>query len=112
MVARQSSLVIALTNFASSSAQLMEPCFNVLKKTSGGNGSFCAAAFDSRSACLFCALGMLHMLNPRKYFPILRTAAKYFSNSGFSALLDLLMRPVINSESDLIDSLRAPSSLA
>ena len=52
------------------------------------------------------------MLNPWKYFSMLRTAAKYFTNSGFRALLDLLMWPVINSKSDLIDSLRAPSVLA
>ena len=43
---------------------------------------------------------------------MLHTAAKYFASSGFSALFDLLMCPVINSESDLMDSLRAPSALA
>ena len=43
---------------------------------------------------------------------MLRTAAKYFASSGFNALLDLLMCPVINSESDLIDSLRTPRALA
>ena len=36
----------------------------------------------------------------------------YFTNSGFSDLLDLLIWPVINSESDLIDSLHAPSTVA
>ena len=43
---------------------------------------------------------------------MLRTAARYFDSSGFSALLDLLMWSVISSESDLMDSLRAPSALA
>ena len=43
---------------------------------------------------------------------MLRTAAKYFASSGFNALLDLLMCPVINSESDLIDNLHAPRALA
>jgi hypothetical protein len=52
------------------------------------------------------------MLNPRKYFSMLCMATRYFANSGFNALLDLLMWPVINSESDLIDNLRAPSALA
>jgi len=52
------------------------------------------------------------MLNPKKYFSMLRTAARYFANSSFNALLDLLMWHVINSESDLMDSLRAPSALA
>ena len=52
------------------------------------------------------------MLNPRKNFSMLRTAAKYFTSSGFSALFDLLICPVISSESDLMNSLRAPSALA
>ena len=43
---------------------------------------------------------------------MLRTAAKYFASSGFRALFDLLICPVISSESDLMDSLRAPSALA
>ena len=112
MIALQSSLVMALMNFAGWSAQFTEPYLNVLKNTSGGNGSFCAATFASWSACWFCDLGKLRMLNPRKYFFMLRTVAKYFANSDFSALLDLLMWPMINSESDLIDSLHAPSTLA
>ena len=52
------------------------------------------------------------MLNPRKCFSMLRTPAKYFASSGLRALLDLFICPVINSESDLTVSLRAPSALA
>ena len=52
------------------------------------------------------------MLNPRKNFSILRTAAKYFASFGFRTLFDLLICPVINSESDLMVSLHAPSALA
>ena len=103
---------MALMNFAGSSAQLTEPCFRVSNNTSGGSGSHCAAAFANTSACLFCDLGKLRMLKPRKNFTMLHTAAKYFASSGFSALFDLLMCPVINSESDLMDSVRAPSALA
>jgi len=47
MVALQSSLVMALMNFAGSSAQLMEAWFSVSKNTFGGNGSNCAATFAS-----------------------------------------------------------------
>ena len=112
MVDLQSSLVMALMNFAGSSAQLTEPCFRVSKNTSGGSGSHSAAAFANTSACLFCNVGKLRMLNPRKNFSMLRTTAKYFASSSFSALFDLLMCPVINSESDLMDSLRAPCALA
>jgi len=39
------------------------------------------------------------MLNPRKYFSMLRIAARYFANSGINALLALLMWAVINFES-------------
>ena len=112
IVALQSSLVMALTNLVGSSAQSTEACFNVSKNTSRGKGSNCVAAFASWSACLFFVLEKLRILNPRKYFPKLHTDAKYFANSGFRALLDLLMWLVINFESDLIDSLRAPSALA
>ena len=52
------------------------------------------------------------MLKPRKKISMLRTAAKYLASSGFRALFDLLICPVISSESDLMDSLRAPSALA
>ena len=52
------------------------------------------------------------MLKLRKNFSMLRIAAKYFDSSGFRALFDLLICPVISFESDLIDSLRAPSALA
>ena len=52
------------------------------------------------------------MLNPRKYFSMLWTAARYFANSGFNALLDLLMWPVINSKSNLMESLCAPRARA
>jgi len=47
MVALQSSLVMALMNFAGSSAQLTETYFNVSKNTSGGKGSHYAATFAS-----------------------------------------------------------------
>ena len=52
------------------------------------------------------------MLNLRKNLSMLRTTARYFDSFGFSALLVLFMCPVISSESDLMDSLRAPSALA
>ena len=52
------------------------------------------------------------MLKPRKNFSMIRTVAKYFNSSGFKALFDLLICPVISSESDLMDCLRAPSALA
>jgi hypothetical protein len=68
MVDLQSSLEMALMNFAGSSAQLTEPHLSVSKNTSGGRGSFSAAAFAKTSACLFCNLGKLQTLKPRKYF--------------------------------------------
>ena len=108
----QSSLEIALTNFDGSSAQFTEPLLTVSKNTSGGNGSFSAAAFARTSACLFCVLGKLHTLKPKKYFSMLRTAARYFASSGLSALYVLPMWFVMSLESDLMDSLLAPSGLA
>jgi len=47
MAALKSSLVMAFTNLAGSSAQLTEACFKVSKNISGGKGSNCAAAFAS-----------------------------------------------------------------
>ena len=82
----QSSLEIALTNFAGSSAQFSEPLLSVSKNTSRGSGSFSAAAFAKTSAYLFCSLGKLRTLKPKKYFSMLRTAARYFASSGLSAL--------------------------
>jgi len=39
----------------------------------------------------FFVLEKLRMLNPRKCFSMLRTAAKYFASSGLRALLDLFI---------------------
>jgi len=47
IAALQSSLVMALMNFAGSSAQLTDACFKVSKNISGGKGSNCAATFAS-----------------------------------------------------------------
>jgi hypothetical protein len=66
--------------------QFTEPVLSVSKNTSGGNGLFSAAAFAKTSTCLFYNLGKLRTLEPKKYFSVLRTAARYFASSGLSAL--------------------------
>jgi hypothetical protein len=104
----QSSLCTGDITSTALSISSTEGAFIVLKNTSKGKGSPCAADLASKSACSFSPLGIFFMENPSKEASNHWTTSKYFSSFGPLALLLLSTWPEIIWESVLRIALLIP----